>query len=101
MKTKDHKIWTSPDPKVINKMINLLLKMMFRNIFLRMVKYIPWTQGMCNEVVYIEPRPLAFIPNHFKKEEMCINRQGFFPNNLTNLGTKLFSTESCKVYNLN
>ena len=52
-------------------MINLLLKMMFRDIFLRMVKYIPWTQGMCNEVVHIEPRSLAFIPDHFKTEEMC------------------------------
>ena len=66
MKAKDHKFFTSPDLKSINKMINLLLKMMFRNNFLRMVKYIPWTQGMCNEVVHIEPRSSAYISDHFK-----------------------------------
>ena len=71
MKAKDHKIWASPDPKSINKMIDLLLKMMFPDIFLRMVKYIPCTQGMCDEAIRIEPRSLAFIPDHFKTQEMC------------------------------
>ena len=52
-------------------MIVLLLKIVFRDVFLRMVKYIPLTQGMCNEVVHIEPRSLEFIPNHFKTQEMC------------------------------
>ena len=68
---KDHKIWASPDPKSINKMINLFLKMMFQDIFLRMGKYIPWTQGMCHEAVRIESRSLAFIPDHFKTQAMC------------------------------
>ena len=71
MKAKDHKIWTSPDPKSRNKMINLLLNMMFWNTFLCVVKYIPWTQGMSNEVVHTEPRSLAFIPDHFKTQGMC------------------------------
>ena len=67
MKAKDYKIWVLPAPKSINKMINLLLK----NIFLRMVKYITWTQEMCNQVVHIGPRFLTFIPEHFKTQEMC------------------------------
>ena len=75
MKAKDDKIWVSPDPKSINKLINLLLKMMFPDIFMRMVKYIPWTQGMCSEAVHTEPRSLAFISNYFKIEEMkCATR---------------------------
>ena len=45
--------------------------MMFPDIFMRMVKYIPWTQGMCNEVVPTEPRSLPFISDYFKTEEMC------------------------------
>ena len=73
LKAKDHKIRTSPDPKSINKIIDLLLKMMFRNIFLRMVKYIPWTREIYNEAVYIEQRSLAFMPDNFKTEEMFIN----------------------------
>ena len=36
-----------------------------------MVKYIPCTQGMCDEAIRIEPRSLAFIPDHFKTQEMC------------------------------
>ena len=70
MKGKDHKIWTSPSPKSINKMIKLLPEMMFQNIFLCMVKYIPWTQGMCNEIVHIKQRSLAFVPDNFKTQEM-------------------------------
>ena len=71
MKAKDHKIWALPYPSSINKMINFLLKMMCCDIFLRMVKYIPWSQGMCNEVVHIEPRSLTFIPDQFKTQEIC------------------------------
>ena len=52
-------------------MIVLLFKMVLRHILLRMVKYIPWTQGMRNELVHIEPRSLEFIPDHFKTQEMC------------------------------
>ena len=52
-------------------MIVLLFKMILRYISLRMVKYIPWTQGMCDEVVHTEPRYLAFIPDHFKTQEVC------------------------------
>ena len=70
MKGKDHKIWTSPSPKSINKMIKLLPEMMFQNIFLCMVKYIPWTQGMCNEIVHIKQSSLAFVPDNFKTQEM-------------------------------
>ena len=71
MKAKDHKIWASPDPKSINKMIDLLFKMMFLDTLLCLVKYIPWTQEMCNKLVHIEPHSLAFIPDHFKRQEMC------------------------------
>ena len=83
-KAKKHKIWTSPDPKSINKMIALLFKMIFWNIFLHMVKYIPWTQGMCNEVVYTEPSSLAFIPDHFKKKKCApmLLRQSHTRSNL-------------------
>ena len=51
-------------------MIVLVFKMMLRDIFLHMVKYIPWTQGMCNEVVHTEPRSLASVPDHFKTENV-------------------------------
>ena len=51
-------------------MINLF-KNTFRYILLRMLKYIPWTQEMCSEVVQIEPWSLAFVPGHFKTQEMC------------------------------
>ena len=52
-------------------MIVLLFKTMLQHISLRVVKYIPWTQGMCNEVIHTEPRSLAFIPDHFKTQSMC------------------------------
>ena len=52
-------------------MINLLLGIMFWDNFLHMVKYIPWTQGMCNEVVHIEPRSFAFVSDRFKTQIMC------------------------------
>ena len=73
MKAKDHKFWTSPSPKSINKikMINLLLGMKFQDIFLRMVKYIPWTQGMYNEVMHKEPRSFSLITLKHKK---CVSR---------------------------
>ena len=56
--------------KDMNKMINLF-KNAFRYILLRMLKYIPWSQEMCNGVVHIEPSSLAFVPDHFKTQEMC------------------------------
>ena len=52
-------------------MTELLFKMMLRDIFLDIVKYIPWTQGMCNEVVHIKQRSSTFLPDHFKAQEMC------------------------------
>ena len=77
-KRRTIKNWTLLNPKSINKMINLLLKMMFRNIFLHMVKYIPWMQEIVYidevvyiEVVYIEPCSIGFIPDHFKTQKMC------------------------------
>ena len=57
-------------PKEVSKMSDLF-KNTFRYILLRMLKYIPWTQEMCNDVVHIEPRSLAFVTDHFKTEEMC------------------------------
>ena len=29
------------------------------------------TQQMCDEVVRIEPRSLAWVPNHYKAQTMC------------------------------
>ena len=52
-------------------MIVLLFKRILRYISLGMVKYIPWIQGMCSEVVHIEPRSLTFIPDYFKTQRMC------------------------------
>ena len=28
-------------------------------------------QEMCSEAVHIEPRSLVFVPDHFKRQEMC------------------------------
>ena len=77
-------------------MIVLLFKMMFRDIFLRMVKYIPWTQGMCNEVVHIEPRSLAFIPDHFKTQAMCNEAVEADPYTLKFVPLHLRTHEMCK-----
>ena len=43
----------------------------FQYILFHMLKYIPWTQEMCNESVHIETRFLAFVPDRFKTQEMC------------------------------
>ena len=96
MKAKDHKIWPLPGFKSINKMISLLLKMMFSDIFLSMVKYIPWTQEMCNEVVHIEPHSLAFIPDLFKTEEMCNKAVGVNLYTLKFIPVCLRTAEICK-----
>ena len=52
-------------------MINPLLKNTFQYILFHMLKYIPWTQKMCNVLVCIEPYALEFIPDYFKTEKMC------------------------------
>ena len=52
-------------------MIVLLFKMILRHISLSMVKYIPWSQGMCDEAVDMEPCSLAYVPDHFKTQRMC------------------------------
>ena len=57
-------------PMGVKKMSDLF-KNTFWYILLRMLKYIPWTQEICKEVVHIEPRSLAFVPDYFKSEEMC------------------------------
>ena len=49
-----------------------LFKNIFWYILLRMLKYIPWTQEITKEVVHIEPRSLAFVPDRFKTQKMCI-----------------------------
>ena len=41
-------------------------------ILLRMLKYIPLTQEMWNDVVLRGPRFLAFVRDNFKTQEMCI-----------------------------
>ena len=66
-----HKIWSLPGPKGRNEMIGLF-KNIFWYILLRMLKYIPWTQEITKEVVHIEPRSLAFVPDRFKTQKMCI-----------------------------
>ena len=48
-----------------------MINYLFRYILLRMLKYIPLTQEMCNEVKHIAPRILEFIPDRFKTQGMC------------------------------
>ena len=50
-------------------MINFF-KNKFGYTLLLMLKYTLWRQEMCNEVVHIEPRSLAFVPDRFKTQEM-------------------------------
>ena len=43
------------------------------NMVLRKLEFVPYcfkTQGMCNEAVCIEPCSLAFVSDHFEKEQM-------------------------------
>ena len=54
-------------PKGLNKMINFLIQ----HVIIPMLKYVPWTQGMCDKVVGISPGFLIIIPNRFKTEKMC------------------------------
>ena len=48
-------------------MINYLFKNGLQQVIL---EYVPWTQRMCKEIVHIEPRFLAIVPDRFKAEEM-------------------------------
>ena len=59
------------------------------------MKYIPWTQEMCNEVVHIEPRSLAFIPDLFKTQEMCDKSFEEGPHTLKFVPLNLRTHEMC------
>ena len=75
MKAKDHKNWASPNPKGINEMTELLFKMMFQDILLGLMKYVPdhfKRKEMYNEAVRNNPWTLEHVPDHFKTQEMCI-----------------------------
>ena len=63
-------IITFDGPGRLNKIINLFEKTP-QYILFHMLKYIPWTQEMCNEIVDIEPRFLEFVRDCFKTQEMC------------------------------
>ena len=89
-----HKIWPSPRPKGINKVIDLF-KNTFRYILLGMLKYIPWTQEICNKVVHIEPRSLEFVPDLFKTEEMCNEAVEADPYTLRYVPVHLRTQEMC------
>ena len=54
-------------PKGLNKMINFLIQ----HVIIPMLKYVPWTQGMCDKVVGISPGFLIIIPDRFKTKKMC------------------------------
>ena len=57
-----------PGFKGINKMIELLFKMMF---LLRIVKYIPWTQEMRNKTVEGDPYQLKYVPERVEMQKLC------------------------------
>ena len=42
------------------------------HVLVCILKYIPGLQGACNKEVRRDPRFLAFLPDHFKTQEMCI-----------------------------
>ena len=48
-------------------MINFLIW----HVIIPMLKYVPWTQGMCDKVVGISPGFLIIILDRFKTEKMC------------------------------
>ena len=77
-------------------MTELLFKMMLRDIFLDIVKYIPWTQGMCNEVVHIKQRSSAFLPDHFKAQEMWNEAVEADPYTLKCVPVHIRMAEMCK-----
>ena len=62
--------WISSGQEGLNKMSSLL-KNLCPYILFRMSENIPWTQGMCNETVHIEPHFSAFIPDYLRTREMC------------------------------
>ena len=41
-------------------------------VILHMLKYVPGIQGVDDEAVYIGGCPLAYVPDHFKTQGMCI-----------------------------
>ena len=48
-------------------MINFLI----RHVIIPMLKYVPWTQGMWDNVVGISPGFFIIIRDRFKTEKMC------------------------------
>ena len=63
-----------PGANGINKMIELLFKMMFQDILLDLMKYVPdhfKRKEMYNEAVRNNPYMLRHVPDHFKTQEMC------------------------------
>ena len=75
-------------------MINLFKKT-FRYILLHMLKYIPGVQGVYDEAVRKEPRSLAFVPDCFKKDEMCNKVVEKHPNTLWHVSVHLRTEEMC------
>ena len=76
-------------------MIVLLFKMILQHILLSMVKYIPWTQEMCDEAVDMEPCSLAYVPDHCKKQGMCERALEKFPRALEFVPGHFKTQEMC------
>ena len=55
---------------------------MSRNILLRMLEYIPWTQEVYNEAVCRETYTLKYVPDHLRTKEMCERAVEKYPGTL-------------------
>ena len=83
-------------------MILFLFKMILQHISLSMVKYIPWTQGMCDRAVDMGPYSLAYVPDHFKTKEICERAVEKFPRALEfvsdHFKTQMMCNEAAEVH---
>ena len=83
-------------------MIVFLFKMILQHISLSMVKYIPWTQGICDRAVDMGPYSLAYVSDHFKTQEMCKRAVEKFPRALEfvsdHFKTQVMCNEAVEVH---
>ena len=61
---------SSPNPNGVNKIIDPFKKVI-GYILLHILKYIPGAQEESSKEVRRKPHSLAFVPDHFKTQEMC------------------------------
>ena len=65
-------------------------------VMLHMLKYVPGVQGVDDEAVDIGGCPLAYVPDHFKTQGMCIKAVEVDPCTLTLVPDQFKTQKMCK-----